>query len=65
MSEKRVKEIVMSKPCRCFWANGDGTCAREMIPVKQEGCPLHAYRINPMTGEKWGPLEGPPERKED
>jgi hypothetical protein len=55
----------MAKPCRCFWADEDGTCAREMIPVKQEGCPLHAYRINPMTGEKWGPLEGPPERKED
>jgi hypothetical protein len=36
-----------------------------MIPVKQEGCPLHAHRINPMTGEKWGPVAGPPDEKEE
>lgn len=49
----------MTKSCRCFWADEDGTCSLGEDPPIQETCPYYTERINVMTGEPW------PENEED
>lgn len=53
----------MSKSCRCFWADEDGTCSLGEDPPIQETCAHQCDRIDPMTGEGLGSVPGPPERE--
>jgi hypothetical protein len=54
----------MSKSCRCFWADEDGTCSMGEDPPVQETCPHQADRIDPMTGKIWPSLNlDPPQEK--
>lgn len=51
----------MSKSCRCFWADEDGTCSIGEDPPIQETCTFQADRVDPMTGKGLPPLEDPPD----
>ncbi len=46
----------MTKSCRCFWADDDGTCALGEDPPIQETC---AFQEEPSTDQS---TEQPPEK---
>jgi len=62
--EHEKEELLMpfnhlkQEPCRCFWSE-DGQCLLGEDNT-QENCPFYANRINPQTGEAWGPVNKPP-----
>ena len=47
--------------CKCFYREDD-KCFIDQ-PGPQETCTFHAHRIDAMTGEPMGPVEGPPEKE--
>jgi hypothetical protein len=47
----------MTKSCRCWWADDDGTCSLGEDPPAQETCAFQADRIDMMTGKPMPALD--------